>query len=153
MRATDLLRKQHAEAQMLILRLRDADASEREAIRAELCSSLRAHMQLEEEHIYTRLDSESQIEDLIDDSFSEHEELKDVLIELERADVQSDDFDSLLDEVEDDVLAHAAEEEAELLPWLESQWGDEVLDEMGEIMEQRFGAITSGAESSSEMTL
>jgi hemerythrin superfamily protein len=147
MRATDLLRKQHAEAQILIERLRDADSSDaRQTLRAELVGALRAHMQLEEEHIYTRLDSNEQIEDLIDDSFSEHEELKDALVELERADLASDELDAILDEVEDDVLAHAAEEEAELLPWLESVWGDDVLEDMGEIMEQRFQSLTHGGE-------
>ena len=146
MRATDLLRKQHAEAQILIERLRDAEPEGRESIRAELVTALRAHMQLEEEHIYTRLDSNEQIEDLIDDSFTEHEELKDALGELERADVGSQAFQAMLDEVEDDVLAHAAEEEAELLPWLESAWGDEVLDDLGELMEQRFHGLVSGEE-------
>jgi hemerythrin-like domain-containing protein len=142
---TDLLREQHLEAQELIGRLRDADGDTREAIRAELAKALRGHMQIEEEFLYSRLDDESAIDDLIDDSFAEHEELKDALGDLERADASGDDFEALIDEVEDDVVAHAAEEEAELLPWLESAWSDDMLDDVGAMMKERYDALVTGS--------
>lgn len=143
MRLTELLREQHLEAQGLIGRLRDAQSPDlRNVIRNELGKILRGHMQIEEEFLYSRLDDEAAIEDTIDDSFTEHEELKDALGELERCDPSGDDFDAMIDEVEDDVVAHFAEEEAELLPWLESAWSPRTLDDVGTMMEERYKEIT-----------
>jgi hypothetical protein len=145
MKATDYLRQQHDEARGAIARLMDVeDGGQREVLRAELVKSLRGHMVIEEESIYPRFEDREETEELIESSFSDHDELKEVLSDFERCDVEDPEFDSLLAEIEDDVDAHVAEEEDELLPRIESAWTPEELDQVGSAMQTRYEALMAG---------
>ncbi len=145
MKATDYLRQQHDDARALIARLMDLDdPSQRETLRAELVRALRGHMMIEEESIYPRFEDREETEELIEAAFSDHDELKEVLSDFERADADDTEFVSLLGEIEDDVDAHAAEEEDELLPRIESAWTPEQLDQVGRELQARYESLMAG---------
>jgi hemerythrin-like domain-containing protein len=142
MKATDYLRQQHDEARALIARLMDLnDPGQREVLRSQLVKALRGHMIIEEESIYPRFEDREETEELIEAAFSDHDELKEVLADFERADAEDAEFDSLLTEIEDDVDVHVAEEEEELLPRIESAWSEEELNSVGQEIQQRYDAM------------
>ena len=142
MKATDYLRQQHDEARAIIARLMDLDdPAQREALRGQLVKALRGHMIIEEESVYPRFEDREETEELIEAAFSDHDELKEVLADFERADAEDPEFDSLLAEIEDDVDVHASEEEEELLPRIESAWSEEELNSVGEEIRARYDAL------------
>lgn len=135
---TDLLRRQHEEAKELIEQIRDADVGGRAAIRARLVAALRGHTAIEEELFYPRLERDHDLGDVVADSFRQHEELKDVLGELERCDPDDAEFADLVDELEHVVAGHIEDEEGDLLPRVEAQWPLALLDRLGAEMLHRY---------------
>lgn len=145
MKATEYLRQQHEDARALIARLMDLeDIGQREVLRAELVRALRGHMLIEEEMIYPRFEDHEDTEELIESAYSDHDELKEVLADFERCEADDPEFDSLLAELEDDVDAHASEEEDELLPRIESAWSAERLEQVGQELQVRYEQTLAG---------
>jgi len=101
-------------------------------------------MIIEEESIYPRFEDREETEELIDAAFSDHDELKEVLSDFERSDADDPEFDSLLAEIEDDLDAHASEEEDELLPRIESAWTPEQLEQVGQDLQARYDTLMAG---------
>jgi hemerythrin-like domain-containing protein len=145
-KATDLLRQQHEEASALLDQLVAADVEDRGAVLGELSRALRAHTRIEEEIFYPRLEDEASLEDLISESFREHEELKSALGELERCEPEDPEFVELATNVEDHLDPHVAQEEADLLPKVEQIWSGDLLEEIGREMETRFDEVRRALE-------
>ncbi|MBI4508830.1 MAG: hemerythrin domain-containing protein [Deltaproteobacteria bacterium] len=146
MKATDLLRRQHAEASQLLAKLLRAEVKDRGALRAQLSRTLRAHAATEEELFYPRFEDKEEFEDLIAQSYDEHEELKDALAELESSEIDDESFEELVQGLEDVVEHHVFSEENELFPRVEDFWTNDINQEIGRRMRERFAEILSGEE-------
>ena len=148
MKATDLLIQQHDEVKELLQQLGDGKGSDRGTIRRRLAVTLRAHNTTEEELFYPRFEDEAELKDRIDESFREHEQALIALGELERCNLDDPQFDDLLDTVQQLVLEHVDSEENEVIPRIDNLWTNDMLEQLGRAMKQRFDELceTAGAE-------
>ncbi len=141
MRATDLLKRQHDEVKGIFEALRDAEVNERAELRQRLATALRAHNQMEEELLYPRFEEKEGFEELIANAWEQHEEATAALAELERLAVDEAGFDDQLGLVQDLVLEHVALEENEVIPRIEQVWTNDMLEELGADMRERFDQL------------
>jgi hemerythrin superfamily protein len=139
MDALQLLSQQHDEATELLLRLIDTnDAGERGRLRDDVVRVLAAHMAVEEELLYPRLEGiDDQLGALVDSAFRDHDEVRDVLGELARI-----------------VGAHVGTEEERMFPAAKDALGD-TLAALGDDLARRHAEVVAGpprlAELSSEV--
>jgi len=146
MKITELLRKQHEEAKTLIDRLENCGVDERSGLTGQVSRALRAHAQTEEEIFYPKLEHVAETAELIEESFEDHDELRLALGELERTEVDDDDFLDRVQTVEDLVMSHVEEEENELFPKVEELWNVHLLETVGREYETRFHELEAGQE-------
>lgn len=146
MKATDLLRKQHGEVKDLLQQLRDAGVEDRPACLGALARTLRGHLAIEEELLYPVLEKQDELEDLISDSFREHDEARAALGDLERCAPGDDDFAALLDTLEESVVLHVDTEEAETLPRMDETWTRDHQNDLGRRLKTRFDELDRGEE-------
>lgn len=97
--------------------------------------ALRAHMHIEEEYLYPEARKEDEVKDLIKDGIEEHQEVKDLLEEVDPDDEPSELADTL-QQILDGVKHHAGEEERQLFPKLEKLWAQDKLDDLAQKMEK-----------------
>lgn len=91
---------------------------------------LQLHMDLEERMLYPRAEEEEDTADLIPDAFDEHQQVKDLLSQLQ-GNANTDQIASILEEILKNVEHHVQEEENELFPKLQKVWDRRMLEEMG----------------------
>ncbi|MCA1816425.1 MAG: hemerythrin domain-containing protein [Acidobacteria bacterium] len=124
--AIELLTKQHREAQAVIERLSaNAQVSdgERRALFEELRDALKLHTKIEEEVFYPALEDFDETRALIDESYKEHERVKQLLKRMgsagegaTREGERGGDWSSMLAELREAVAHHVGEEENDLFP-------------------------------------
>ncbi|HEX2570698.1 MAG TPA: hemerythrin domain-containing protein [Polyangia bacterium] len=148
MKATDLLRRQHNEVKALFQQIRDTEGDEQRQLCNQLAQMLRSHNTIEEELFYPRFEHKEGFEDLISTSFDQHQQAVLALRDVETADPGDPSLIDLLDRVEQLVLEHVGIEEQELLPRVESLWTNDMLDDLGRELKERFDQLLqeSGAE-------
>jgi hypothetical protein len=137
MKATDLIQRQHREIRYLFRMMLGARGFEREAIREMLAEALRAHTTMAEELLYPVLGAWPELLDFAAGSRDEHEEIRRILTELERASLEDGDFLPAANLLQRVVERHV-EEESDLLATLDEHWPSEVLNDLGRSMEQRY---------------
>ena len=144
MKVTDLLRKQHGEAQALLDHLEGCEVEERQQVLAEFSAALRAHAQCEEEIFYPKLEDQTETRDIIEESYEDHEELKAALADLERSSVDDDEFLDRAEAVADLMMGHVKDEESTLFPKVEDLWSDDMQRRIGDELQIRFEELVSG---------
>ena len=144
MKATDLLKKQHQLVRGLLQNLEDAEVEQRAALLGELSRNLRAHATIEEELLYPKLEEQEDLEDLMSESFHEHDEMESALADLERCAVEDEEFPDLVDNLAEILLHHVEEEESEVVPRMEEMWTSEFLSDLGREMLLRFEELARG---------
>ncbi|HMF58655.1 MAG TPA: hemerythrin domain-containing protein [Pyrinomonadaceae bacterium] len=134
MKATELLKQDHKEAMGLIEQLESAGSAgaSTEAF-AKLKAALTLHTKLEESLLYPALENFDETRDQIRESYKEHKEVDELLVELS---TPSDEWQDTLSELKDDIEHHVDEEENEMFPKAEELLGRERLEEMGRQMEE-----------------
>jgi hypothetical protein len=130
MNALELLRRRHAEVKDLLDRLRRGEAPVAEVDRV-----LTGLLALESEHLFPILEGIEELADRNERSFREHEEIEDVLAELERTPPGDAELPAIAEELEAVCAQHFEDEEREIYPVLESQLEAAVLDSLGERMD------------------
>ncbi|HQU83824.1 MAG TPA: hemerythrin domain-containing protein [Pyrinomonadaceae bacterium] len=133
MEITTLLKEDHREVENLIAQL-ESGADKDTFLK--LKSSLELHTQIEESIYYPALEDKSETDDLITDAYQEHDEVDELLEEMSGTDIESDEFQTLLQQLKDSINHHVKEEENELFPKSEEILGAETLDRMGDEMEK-----------------
>jgi hemerythrin-like domain-containing protein len=98
-----------------------------------LKSALVFHTTVEEQIFYHNLANEPLTENLIDDAYSEHRAVDQLLVGLS---VPTDKWRQLLHELKREVAHHVDEEENDIFPKAEKLLGKRKLDQMGWQMEQ-----------------
>lgn len=132
MNITTLLKEDHREVESLITELEGSPSKE---TFLKLKQSLDLHAQIEETIFYPALEENDNTEDLVDEAYQEHDEVKDLLAEMASTDVDGEDFQDLLAQLKDSINHHVEEEENELFPKAQKILGEETLESMGEEMD------------------
>jgi len=128
----DLLLADHAEAEDVLQRMRTAPAADRAEVFCELTEALVRHEVAEEVVVYPRVRQIPGGDAIADAKIAEQQEAESTLVRLDDLDPASVEF---LDEVTafaGDALRHAASEETDVFPLLESAASPEELEQLGE---------------------
>src|SRR5262245_44050480 len=129
MKATQLLMVDHEEATKMLDMLTAGDLKPTDvALFGKLKGLLELHTRIEETLFYPKLEELPEARDTVQKSYDEHEKLKGLLGAMDPGETGWDDQVLMLEEL---VVSHAEDEEANLFPLAESLLGDEELLRIG----------------------
>jgi hemerythrin superfamily protein len=138
--AVDILVEDHRRIEDLFTRYEastNADAQTRKALVDEMIRELSMHAAVEEQYFYPAVaKSVADGKDLVDESLHEHQEVKDVLAELDDMGADDSGFDERVHRLMREVRHHAGEEEDEILPKLREAVGESRMMEIGQQLEE-----------------
>lgn len=121
------------------------DLEEKQSIAKEACENLKIHAQVEEENFYPELEKFSEEgKSMIADSKREHQEIKDHISEIEKADPQSEEFEEHFRQMEETTKHHVQEEESKVFPFAEENMKDQMGAEMSAKMMATKGKAMAG---------
>ncbi|OBF14303.1 hemerythrin [Mycobacterium sp. ACS4054] len=128
----DFLVSQHEQIKSLFATTLAATGKEREKAFVELRRLLAVHETAEEEIVHPRAKRKlADAADVVDERLHEEHEAKTVLQKLEKLDVDSAEFTSLLTQLRDAVIEHAEHEEHDEFAKLGQELSGEELERMG----------------------
>ena len=138
MNAIELLKQDHKEVSGLMKQIETADKGDRSSMDLfmRLKQALTLHTQIEEQLFYPPLKMHEETRDMISESLEEHQEVDEILAEMQTLNPGNADFMDKLVELRDAVEHHVDEEESELFPKAQKVLGQSRLDEMGRQMQQ-----------------
>jgi hypothetical protein len=137
MDVTKILEKDHRDAKSLFDRIPDAEGAPRQALIDELNTSLRAHMELEEQVVYPAI-KPVVADDDVQEGITEHELARQGLDAMLELAPDEPGFDGALESLKAGVLHHVDEEETDLFPQVRKD-GGAILDELATpFMEKRL---------------
>ncbi|HKP11743.1 MAG TPA: hemerythrin domain-containing protein [Blastocatellia bacterium] len=138
MNIIEMLKQDHQEAAAMMDRIESAGEGDPSVMTTfnQLKEALTLHTQIEEKIFYPALRNNDETEDQIEESFEEHQEVKDMLAEMSGLQGGNDEFMSMMSDLRESVEHHVEEEENELFPKAQQILGDSRLQEMGQQMMQ-----------------
>jgi hemerythrin-like domain-containing protein len=117
MDAIQLLKDDHQKVRDLFEQLEQiTDDAEQQSLFEQIRDELTTHAFVEETVFYPALNPYETFTDLLEDSFEDHQEMKDLIAEIEESGVASDEFLDQIEDLRDLVEEHVEVEETELLP-------------------------------------
>ena len=125
------IRHQHREIKRLFTEVEERQGEDRREMFENLVRLLAVHETAEEEVIYPVVRRQAGGDEIADARIGEESEAKRMLADLEKAEVDSDEFAPRFAVLRDAVLRHATSEEASVLPLLELTQDEDMLDRMG----------------------
>ena len=99
-----------------------------------VCNELLIHMQMEEEYMYPVLEKRDEMIDLIEEAYSEHQTIKDLIMKLEKENLEQKIVIRNLNSILETVVHHIKEEEGEVFPLVQKYCSQSGIKEMGERM-------------------
>lgn len=142
--ALSLLRNDHRAMEALFARLRSHSGQEREDTIEQLAQVITVHTQLEEEYVYPLISRNVDGgRHLAAHASEEHQQVAEMLDQLQATDADSREADDLIQELEQSLQEHVQEEEAPdgLFAMLRSSTDpDELLDLGGRLSEAKVDA-------------
>lgn len=114
----------------LLLSTDDVDVSMREDLKLQIIVQLTAHAKAEEEVVYTAFEQSHALRTQTDASFREHQDIDDLVRDLESLDGGDRALEVVLRSLKTTVEHHVHEEENNVLPRAEKELGQQVLVEM-----------------------
>jgi len=114
-----LLKQDHQKARQLFKKLSDTTEraeKTRENLFTQLKQELELHTQVEEKHFYPALSDAAATKGLVKEALEEHNEVKQALKALAKADVTAENWIKDVAELQKNVEHHVEEEETELFP-------------------------------------
>jgi hemerythrin superfamily protein len=134
--APTMLKMDHTHALMTFHRYHiDTPPARKRAIAETLCTALDIHAKLEEEIFYPAMRSVDP--DLVQESYTEHGEMKRLIDELKQMRPADRAYDMTVMSLMRVVISHVADEETKLFPDAERVLGEERLAELGAEMTRR----------------
>lgn len=149
MKATTLLKKDHAAVKKLFRAFEKADKaddnSEKKAIFAQIAVELHIHAQVEEEIFYPAMKAEGDEEgvDEVLEAVEEHAVVKSLLAQLEKMTPEQENYGAKMTVLIEAVEHHAGEEEDQMFPDAEKTLGELKLRELGERIETRKAELSA----------
>jgi hemerythrin superfamily protein len=132
MDAFEMLKNDHAKVSSLFDKLEPAtDATTRMQLFTQLKQELDIHAHIEETILYPALKAASETRDLTEEAYEEHQEVKDLLSELETTPADGEDWGDILLELRENVEHHVEEEEGEMFTKARTVLSEQQLNEIG----------------------
>ncbi len=135
MSAIDLLKQQHREVDDLFLRIKGSSGDEKITLLGKVAEALTIHAALEEQYFYPFARQQG-VDGIIDESFKDHAEVKQLISEILKVKQTDPRLDELCGRLERMVTEHVSHEESVLLPKVEAQANREELVSMRDDMQQ-----------------
>jgi hemerythrin superfamily protein/general stress protein YciG len=147
--ATNLLRADHERVKGVFQKYERADdeeIDEKEALAQKAFTELDIHAKIEEEIFYPAVREQAGEvgREQVDEALEEHQAVKELIAELRSMSVEDDDYDSKFQDLIDNVLHHAEEEESGMFPLVEDKMADS-LDHLGAELAERKQQLMSSA--------
>ena len=150
MDAFELLKNDHAKVSALFDKLEPAtDATTRQQLFAQLKQELDIHTHIEETILYPALKAAPETSDITEEAYEEHQEVKDLLAELEATPADSEEWADLITELRENVEHHVEEEEGEMFTQARTVLDEQQINELGarlaaEKQQQQKAATAAG---------
>jgi hemerythrin superfamily protein/general stress protein YciG len=146
--ATHLLRADHEKVKTLFQEFERADddnIDEKDALARKIFMELDFHAKVEEEIFYPAVREQAGEvgRELVDEGLEEHQAVKELIAELRSMSIDDDDYDSKFQDLVDNVLHHAEEEEGEMFPLVEDKMADSLHHLGAEISERKQQLLSS----------
>jgi len=137
--AAKLLEQDHREVEQLFEQFEQAtgDTETKGQVVEKIIRELSIHAAIEEEIFYPAVkEALSEGEDLVDHSLDEHQEVKELLAELDRMSPSDAGYHQKVEKVISDVREHVQEEEGEMFPKFREAISAQRLEEIGTKLEE-----------------
>lgn len=139
MSAIELLKQQHREVDGLFQRIKVANGDERISLLGQVAEALTIHAALEE-HFFYPFAREQGVEGLIDESFQDHAEVKQLISEILQVKQTDPRLNELCLRLERMVTEHVSQEESSLLPTVQARANPEELLSMRAEMQEAINS-------------
>lgn len=141
--ATQLIKRDHKKVEGLFQKFEKAKtAGAKKKLCEQVIEELEVHTKLEEEIFYPAVRKHVGEEEMLQEAKQEHQEAKQIIARLKKADAEDDEFDSTFEELVESVKHHVEEEEGEMLPKAEEsdmdlqEYGGEMAERKNELLKQ-----------------
>jgi hemerythrin-like domain-containing protein len=146
MNPIELLKNDHDEVKELFKQYEKAGdnaLSKKLALFEQIRDALTVHMDIEETIFYPAVKAvrDEKVKDEVREADEEHHVVKLLLAELGKMNLSDEQFDAKLTVLKENVEHHIEEEEDELLPDAEKKLSSELLEQLGDEMEERKEAL------------
>ncbi len=143
MSAIELLKQQHRQVDDLFQRIKSGSADERISLLGQVAEALTIHAALEEQYFYP-FAREQGVDGLIDESFQDHAEVKQLLSEILQVKQTDPRLLELCGRLERMVTEHVTQEEGALFPKVLAVADGEALVSMRDDMQQAIDNWRNG---------
>ena len=132
MDAFELLKNDHAKVSSIFDKLEPAtDAATRQQLFAQLKQELDIHAHIEETILYPALKQAAETRDITEEAYEEHQEVKDLLAELQTTPADSEEWGDMILELRENVEHHVEEEEGEMFTKAREVLSEQQINEIG----------------------
>jgi hemerythrin-like domain-containing protein len=132
MDAFELLKNDHAKVSSLFDRIEPAtDATTRRQLFAQLKQELTIHAHIEETILYPVLKAKAETREITEEGYEEHQEVKELLAELEATPPDSEEWSDLITELRENVEHHVEEEEGEMFTQAREVLSEQQINDIG----------------------
>jgi hemerythrin superfamily protein len=136
--AIQLLESQHRSVERLFQSIENKSGKEAHAAVLEIIDQLTVHTHIEERHLYPAVRT-SESEELIDDAYEDHREVKEVCLHLLEIGPDDPDYSAKLEELQGLFEEHVSIEESELFPMARDLLEE---DRLSALCEQMIASMT-----------
>jgi len=132
MDAFEMLKNDHAKVSSIFDRLEPAtDATTRQQLFTQLKQELDIHAHIEETVLYPALKQAAETRDITEEAYEEHQEVKDLLAELQATPPDSEEWGDMILELRENVEHHVEEEEGEMFKKAREVLSEQQINEIG----------------------
>jgi iron-sulfur cluster repair protein YtfE (RIC family) len=132
MDAFEMLKNDHAKVSSIFDQLEPAtDAATRQQLFTQLKQELDIHAHIEEMVLYPALKQAAETRDITEEAYEEHQEVKDLLAELQATPPDSEEWGDMLLELRENVEHHVEEEEGEMFKKARAVLSEQQINEIG----------------------
>jgi hemerythrin superfamily protein len=139
----DLLTNDHAEVNQLFGRFSQASKPEtKDELGKEIIQELSIHAAVEEQFVYPLIRKKVDGgDDLVNHAIEEHQEVKQLLSDLEKLDSSDSQYTTKMDKVISSVREHVEEEEGDVFPKLKESTPAETREKVGSVVEKAKSVV------------
>lgn len=127
-----ILRTDHQEVSKLMDKIKQADGQQKQQLFSQLQEELNNHMDQEEKFFYPKLEEIEDLADLVQDSYADHDDIRQILQQMNEQDFNSEEWQANCEALEDTKDDHVDVEEEEIFPQAMELVDASVLNQIGE---------------------
>jgi hemerythrin superfamily protein len=152
MNALYLLSDDHQKVQQLFQQAQQiADNEQKKVLFDKIDMELAIHADIEETIFYPALEEHHALKDMVREARQEHEAVEQLLLQIEDLATEDTDFSSQLQELQQTVERHVAQEESEMFPKIREMFDDSALQRLGNKLEVAKGKQINVSKSDLQM--